>query len=107
MTIQNLIQGIHDCDNGIVTFNLGNTRSFLYKIKWYPLRATINHSRDLAGENPDLTTDQALLTLVNLELWVRIAEINFANNFPLPIDFDNTTVEVKKLINILYDIMSN
>lgn len=47
MNKQNLMQAINECNNGQLSFNLGNNRSFVYKKKWYPLRASINRAREI------------------------------------------------------------
>lgn len=105
MTILNLIESIQECDNGQVLFNLGKMRSFLYKNNWYPLRAIINHASNLAGENSDLTTDQALVKLVGLGFWTRVENIDYTNNFPVVCN--ETVNEINKLINVLYYLSSN
>ncbi len=107
MTIENLIQSIQDCDNGNVVFNLRRTRSFLYKNKWYPLRAIINYASHLEGGNSDLTTDQAIVRLVGLGFWTRIENIDYTNNFPVLCNENNIVNEIKKLINVLYNLSSD
>lgn len=107
MTTSNLIQSIQDCDNGNIIFNLGNSRSFLFKKKWYPLRAVINNANNLAGENSDLTTDQALVKLVGLGFWTRIENVDYTTNFPVLCSELNTMNEINKLINVLYYLSTN
>jgi hypothetical protein len=100
MNIEDLHLAINECDNGQVIFNLGNSRSFFYNKKWYPLRATINRAREL-NQEPELTTDRALLELCLTLDYIKIGEINFMNYFPVPIDQSEVIKEVQKIANVL------
>jgi hypothetical protein len=49
MNLIELEQSIEECNNGQLNFNLGRNRfAFLYKKKWYPLRATVNRAKELS-----------------------------------------------------------
>jgi hypothetical protein len=100
MNKQNLMQAINECNNGQLSFNLGNNRSFLFKKKWYPLRATINRAREINQES-ELTTDRALLELCITFDYVKIGEINFTNNLPVAINQNEILNEVKLIAGIL------
>jgi hypothetical protein len=103
MTIENLINAINECDGGYLTFNLGTVRAFLYKKKWYPLRATINRALELANELSDLTTDRALVKLVHLGLWSRIKDVNFEFQLPVAANLNELNQEIRSLSEILYN----
>lgn len=104
MTIESLLIAINECNNGDLNFNLGETRSFLFHKKWYPLRATVNRARELSNETPDLTPDRALVELVFLNLWVRVQVIRFNHHLPIEATSDQTSNEVKSLSEILYNL---
>ena len=103
MTLHNLLQAIHQCDNNGLDFNLGSNRAFLFGKKWYPLRATVNRAKEIANEDI-LTTDRALVELVYLGLWNRIADIEFNQHLPVDIDQDKITNEIGSLAKIIFEI---
>lgn len=105
MTIQQLLQATTECDNGLLDFNLGTNRSFLYKKKWYPLRATVNFAKELNDES-ELTTDRALLELGLVLPYTRIDNISFDNQLPVSIDSNEALNEVKILASILRSLTS-
>ena len=98
--MQNLLQAINECNNGQLVFNLGNSRSFLHNKKWYPLRATINRSRAVNDE-PELTSDRALVELCHTLDYIRIEEIDFTNNLPVSLNQSDIINEVQKISIIL------
>jgi hypothetical protein len=55
MTKELLLRAIHDAlythihGAGVLSWNNGTVRCFLYDGRWFPLRATVNHARALAG----------------------------------------------------------
>lgn len=100
MELQNLLKAINDCNNGNLTFNLGNNRSFLFNKKWYPLRATINSARAQCHES-ELTTDRALLELCLTMDYIKIGEVNYKNNLPVLINQAEALKEVSKITDIL------
>jgi len=100
MTIQQILQAINECNNGLLDFNLGNNRSFLFNKNWYPLRATVNRARELNGET-ELTTDRALFELCTILHYTRIDEVSFVNNLPIVINPTETMEEIKKIATIL------
>lgn len=100
MTLQQLQLAINECDNGLLVFNLGNNRSFLYNKKWYPLRAIVNRARAINGEN-EATTDRALLNLCIVLDYIRIDEVSFVNNLPVEINQDEVMIELKNVVTIL------
>jgi hypothetical protein len=100
MELQNLLQAINECNNGDLTFNLGKNRSFLFKKKWYPLRATINNARAQCHES-ELTTDRALLELCLTLDYVRIGIVDFENYLPVSINQSEIIYEVKNIVDIL------
>jgi hypothetical protein len=100
MTKQNLIQAINECNNGQLSFNMGNNRSFLFDKNWYPLRATINRAREINHET-ELTTDRALLELCMTFDYIKIGEVYFINCFPVAINQTEILNEVKCIADIL------
>jgi hypothetical protein len=100
MTLADLQQAINECNNGLLVFNLGNNRSFLYNKKWYPLRALVNRARALNGEN-EVTTDRALLNLSITLDYVRIDEVSFLNNLPVDLNQDEVMIELNNVVSIL------
>lgn len=106
MTIQDLNQAITECDGGLLVFNLGEARAFLFKNKWYPLRAAVNRACEIAGQEHDLTTDRALVKLAFLGLWTRIQKINFQNQLPVEIAIHEKLNEIKKLADAITGIAS-
>jgi hypothetical protein len=103
MKKQELIKAIEECENGLLIFNLREHRSFLFKNKWYPLRAVVNRAMQISGEN-ELTTDRALLLLSQLLHYTRIDEVVFKEYFPVPIDQSQKMAELKKVSSILSDL---
>lgn len=101
MELADLLNAIQICDNGELNFNQGDSRAFLYGRKWYPLRAVVNSAANQAGENHDLTTDQALVELVYLVPYTRIKEVTFNNEFPVQIDEHETIGEIAFIKNVL------
>ena len=88
-----------------MNFNLrSNLIAFLYKKKWYPLRATVNRAIVKNNETVELTTHNALLELVILLPYTRVEKIEFLNNFPVKINSDDTLVEVNKISIILQQL---
>lgn len=103
MTKQELILAIEECDKGLFVFNNGSHRSFLYQNNWYPLRATVNRARQIAGED-ELTTDRALWQLSQILDYIRIDEVVFEGNFPIVISQYEKMAEIKKVSSILNDL---
>ena len=97
---EHLLQAIEDCDHGIIPFNIGMTRAFLFGKKWYPLRAVVNYARHLAGEG-ELTTDRALVEIANLGYYVRITNVDFLNNFPIQLNNPEIIAETFSISKIL------
>ena len=100
MTLAQLHIAINECDNGLLIFNLGINRSFLYNKKWYPLRAIVNRARAINGEG-EATTDRALLNLCIVLDYIRIDEVSFLNNLPVVINQDDVMIELKNVATIL------
>ena len=69
----------------------------MYGNKWYPLRGLVNHAKEIGGETGDLATDRALVELAFLMPYIRIANIQFINLFPVIIDQVNTINEIRYL----------
>lgn len=103
MTIQNLNSAIQTCNQGLLQFNNGNVRAFLYKNQWYPLRAIVNKARTEAGED-ELTTDRALVEISYLLTHIRIEDKEFNNNFPIEIDNQNRLQEINYLCNLISEL---
>jgi hypothetical protein len=97
MTFNDITTAMNICNQGNVDFNLGHNRAFLYGDKWYPLRGLVNHAKRLAGENDDLTTDRALVELAYLMPYLRIADVQFIDQFPIEIDQLNKMDEIRYL----------
>ena len=87
--------------------NSANFAEFLFKKNWSPLRAVINNASNLAGENFDLATDQALVKLFSLVFWTGIENIDYTNNFPVLCNANNAMNEINNLINVLYNLSAN
>lgn len=104
MGINHILLAIQACNQGLVVFNQGNIRAFLYKNKWYPLRAIVNHAAQLAGEDNNLTTDQGLVRMVYLNMWLRVCDIDFNDNHPVEVNQNLIASEVRNLSNILYHL---
>jgi hypothetical protein len=105
MIKQQLILAIKECDQGLLVFNNGSHRSFLYQNKWYPLRATVNRARQINGED-ELTTDRALLQLALTLDYISIDEVVFEGNFPIIISQSEKLSEIKKITSILNDLIN-
>ncbi len=100
MNRHHLQQAIHDCNNGVVPFNMGLSRAFLYGNKWYPLRGVVNYAQQLAGEE-ELTTDRALVAYVYLGYYARISDVNFENNFPVILNSNEKMAEAHSISEML------
>jgi hypothetical protein len=103
MTEQDLNKAIEECDNGLLIFNLGSHRSFLFKNKWYPLRAVVNRAMQISGKN-ELTTDRALLLLSQVCHYTRIDKVVFREYSPVLLDNSQKMAELKKISSILSDL---
>jgi hypothetical protein len=101
MTLQALQTAISACNNRQVIFNRGTLYAFLYKQKWYPLRAIVNH----AVPNMNYTKDQSLRELTDLLKLVRIDQVNFTNNLPIQLTDRQRLDEAKLLSNLLNDLV--
>jgi len=101
MTIENIIQATIYCQNGDVPFNNGNTRSFLFNNKWFPLRAVINRAAKIANEPNDLTTDKAMKVLVYLFPYARIRNVKFKKNELVPLSPEEIQEEIKILTDMI------
>jgi len=106
MTLDHLMQAIQDCNQGLLDFNLGNSRSFLWGKSWYPLRATINAAATYAHERNDLTTHSALNEIVGLGIWTRIAEIQYHFSFPVPLRDLSIHEEAMELSKIIITLLN-
>ena len=105
MNLTELEKAITECNNGNLNFNLrSNLIAFLYKKKWYPLRATVNRAIVINNKTIELTTHNALLELVILLPYTRVKKIEFLNNFPVEINSDDTLEEVNKISIILQQL---
>ena len=96
--IQNLLIAIEQCNMGLLHFNNGNIRAFLFGKKWYPLRAIINNAYNALGEE-EVTTDRALVALSYLIPYTRIANIHFQDNFPIEIN-EGEILEELRFLNL-------
>lgn len=103
MTIQDLNSAIQTCNQGLLQFNIGNVRAFLYKNHWYPLRAIVNNARNEAGEE-ELTSDRGLVELAYLLSYIKVEDKEFNNNFPIKIDNQNRLVEINYLANLITEL---
>ena len=105
MILTDLEKAITECNNGNLNFNLRlNLIAFLYKKKWYPLRAIVNRAIEKNTETVELTTHNALLELVLLLPYTRVDKIEFLNHFPVEINSDDTLEEVNKISIILQQL---
>ncbi len=103
MTIENLNSAIQNCNDGLLEFNNGTLRSFLYGKKWYPLRATVNRAKFEAGEE-EVTTDRSLVELVYLLPYVKVEDKEFNNNFPIEINDEDKFREIDCLSEMITKI---
>ena len=99
MNLQDLLQAIDECDNRLLTFNRGYTTSFLYKNKWYPVKATVE--RVIGGCN----TSQATVELTKTLDYVRIKSVNFTTNLPVTLNDTDIKEEAKKITKILNELL--
>lgn len=96
MKKEHLLNAISLCDQGILRFNRGEIRAFLYKRHWYPLRAVVNAGlkQKALDEN---TTDRALVALGLLMRYIRIAKIRFDDKFPVKLSESGLKEEISYL----------
>lgn len=98
--LEHILNSMNICDQGLLPFNNGNIRAFLYGRKWYPLRAVFNHALLEIGENEE-TTDRALARLSYLLHFTRVANIQFDDNFPVEIAGEEIFDEIRTLNQII------
>ena len=102
MQKEHFLKAIEDCNNGLLEFNLGNTRSFLYANKWYPLRKIVNATKALNGDPDDLNTNKAQIELCKFLDYVRVEhEIDFQSKYPIPLKKKEVLEEVNKLSKLI------
>jgi hypothetical protein len=106
MTINHLNQAIADCNNGLIQFNLGSPRSFLFENKWYPLHAVYNYASGLANQPNDIPVDSALtLLLRDLLPYTRIKNVAFNNHLPVPLTDAEKLEESRNLSMMLSQLL--
>ena len=105
MKEEHFLRAIEDCDNGLIEFNLGTRRSFLYANKWYPLRKIVNATKALNGDANNLTTNNAQIELCKFLGYVRVEHgIDFQSNYPIPLRKKEVLEEVNKLSKLIASI---
>jgi len=105
MTAENLNSAIQTCNDGLLEFNNGIVRSFLYGKNWYPLRATVNRAKFEAGED-EVTTDRGLVELVYLLPYIKVKDIEFNNSFPIEINDEDKFREISYLSEMITKMTS-
>ena len=105
MTAENLKSAIQSCDDGLLEFNNGIVRSFLYGKCWYPLRATVNRARFEAGQD-ELNTDRCLVELVYLLPYIKVEDREFNNSFPIKINDGDKFREISYLSEMIKKMTS-
>ena len=97
MTVDHLNQAIQECKSSQLTFNRGTVRSFLFENNWYPLRAVINRALSFANEPSDLTTEQCVVKMAYLEIWMKTSKVFFDNSSPVTINQSESNKEIRSL----------
>ncbi len=105
MTAENLKSAIQTCNDGLLEFNNGIVRSFLYGKYWYPLRATVNKARLEAGQE-ELNTDRCLVELVYLLPYIKVEKKEFNNSFPIEINDGDKFREISYLSEMIIKMSS-
>ncbi len=76
MTYNAFLNALNACSQGQVHFNQGLIYAFLFRKKWYPLRAIVNY----ANQTNHLTKDQSQREFIGLLTNVKIRECNLPIN---------------------------
>lgn len=80
MEKQHIIQAIQNCRAGQIQFNNGeNLSCFLFENTWFPLRANVNHASQLANENIEYTTNDALVKMHELFDYLKVKQVTVQN----------------------------
>ena len=79
---EHILKAIRDCDEGKLKFNLGNSESFLFEGKWYPIRKIVNSAHEYANQKSDYNLHQATMILTKI-IPVNSLNVNFKNNRPV------------------------
>ena len=104
MTFENLLEAIEDCNNGLIGFNNGEARAFLYDKNWYPLYAVMNKGFEIALE-PAEVSDRSTVKLTYLLPYTRIKErVLFNANLPVPLNNTEVLEEYRLLTNRMQEL---
>lgn len=82
LKFEHILKAIRDCDEGKLKFNLGDSESFFFEGKWYPLRKIINSAFENANQNSDYNLHQATMILTKF-IPVTTLNVVFINNMPV------------------------
>jgi len=101
---ESILKSIDRCNEGYIKINHGIMRAFAFKRKCYPLRAVINDSLQESNKE-EKTTNRALVELAYLHRYIRIADINFQDNYPIDLTTDEIFAEIKILSAMISDLV--
>jgi hypothetical protein len=107
MNVSHIEQALLDCEHGKVQIQARKSQdAFLYKKKWYPIKAIGIRAYEIANERPPANTHEMTMRLAEQLGYLRFAEIDFSNRKPVPLaDTTDILVEVKQLANLLNELM--
>lgn len=91
------------CDQGLLEFNNGFIRAFLFRNRWYPLRAAVNCARRNAGQK-EVNTDRALVELAYLLPYIKIEDVEFKESFPVEIDSGSRLQQIGYLSQLIVEL---
>ena len=102
MQLQHFHSAISDYDNGVRSIQNGKLRAFLYKRKWYPLRAVVNRAEVIAtGLHQDWNVEKCLTELAYIfPYYLRIEDIHFTGA-PVSISDSEAIMEIERVKDVL------
>lgn len=99
MDSSHILEAILELDNGLLTFNNGETYCFLHNNKWYPIHAIVNRAKNLANETSEYNLHNSIFKLHNLLNFVYIKKIKIENNNLLFLNTEEKMDLIKILAN--------
>lgn len=82
LKFEHILKAIRDCEEGKLNFYLGDSESFLFEGKWYPLRKIINTAFENTNQNSDYNLYQATMILTKF-IPVTTLNVVYLNNRPV------------------------